>query len=198
MCSNVNKKKGILWRDKVDRWILNLHVHQEKCHTHSSSNPYFFSIQTINMSVLVFSFSSWMFKWSSASNLHFTVLHRLWLIISPVVFFLVFVFLVFPVCPTCTKRSSKGTVFGCVPWDELYEDDTGPFISASLVRGCQSGQLVNRCHLPLKALSGASPTSCYSISSQDPRPPSPERLRPHCTPVPPWLPAGVLGSVKTP
>ncbi|KAG5205401.1 hypothetical protein JEQ12_018651 [Ovis aries] len=32
-------------------------------------------------------------------------------------------FYMFPPCPVYTKRSSKGTVFICVPWDELDEDD---------------------------------------------------------------------------
>lgn len=62
----------IKWTD--GSWI---YVYTEKSNTRRSSNPYFFSIQTTSMSVLVFSFSSWIFKWSLALNLHFRVLHRL-------------------------------------------------------------------------------------------------------------------------
>ena len=123
----------IKWTD--GSWI---YVYTEKSNTRRSSNPYFFSIQTISMSVLVFSFSSWIFKWSLALNLHFRVLHRLGLKLTPAGFFVLFWVCsfppVFPMCPTCTKRSSKGTVSVCVPWDEFYEDETDRFIWASLGR----------------------------------------------------------------
>ena len=72
----------IKWTD--GSWI---YVYTEKCNTRSSSNPYFFSIQTISISALVFSFSSWIVKWFSALNLHFRVLHRLGLKIPPAGFF---------------------------------------------------------------------------------------------------------------
>lgn len=68
-----------------------------------------------------------------------------------------FVFLVFPVCHTCTKLSSKETLFGCVPWHELYNDGMGPSVSAHSSGFCHSGQLINQGHLPQMALSGPSP-----------------------------------------
>lgn len=60
---------------------------------------------------------------------------------------------------------------------------------------CQSGEQVNWGHLSQREPSGPSPTSCCT-SAIGPMRSSPEPLRPHYTPLPPWLPAGVPDSVK--
>ena len=60
---------------------------------------------------------------------------------------------------------------------------------------CQSGEQVNWGHLSQREPSGRSPTSCCT-SAIGPMRSSPEPLRPHYTPLPPWLPAGVPDSVK--